>query len=181
MRRHALSLRKSRHTGRELSTLAVIVAGVTLPFVAVTAIQSLTMQPDLYDLVVRSDNQSPNPPIIGWSGLAGRVCDCRTRILGYMMDNQRPIPDGTSVSNFVLLSDAGTLLHPAHRIPEEMIDIRLRAGAVTQFKSRQLVWAEGTMTSCYTSSRGTEPLYCLTDAAVLGAESSDINRFFRSP
>ena len=98
-----------------------------------------------------------------------------------MIDGQRPLPDGTSVSNVVLVPDAGTLLHPAHRIPEEMIDIRLRAGGVIQFKSRQLVWAEGMLNSCYVSDRGAEPLYCLTDAAVLGAESSDINRFFRNP
>jgi hypothetical protein len=152
-----------------------------VPLLGLVAVHSLSIRPDLYDLVVRADNQSGKPPIMGWSGLTGRLCDCRVRMLGYMMDNERPIPDGTIVSNFVLVPEAGALLHPAHRIPEEMIDIRLRAGGVIRFQSRQLVWAEGLLTSCYVSDRSSEPLYCLTDAAVLSAEPGDISRFFRNP
>jgi hypothetical protein len=159
----------------------MIAAGVAVPLLGTFAIQSLTMRPDLYDLVPRADMPSRNPPIIGWSGLAERLCDCRTRILGYMMDNDRPIPDGKRVSNFVLLPEAGTLLHPAHRIPEEMIDIRLGAGGVIEFESRQLVWVEGVLNSCYVSNHGTEPSYCLTDAAALRVEPGDIKRFFRNP
>jgi hypothetical protein len=52
---------------------------------------------------------------------------------------------------------------------------------VTGFKNRQLVWAEGLMTSCYLSNRGTEALYCLTDASVLKAAFGEINLFFRHP
>jgi hypothetical protein len=62
-----------------------------------------------------------------------------------------------------------------------MIDIRLGAGGVAKFKSRQLVWAEGVLSPCYVSNRRTEPSYCMTDAAALGAESGDIKRFFRNP
>ena len=159
----------------------MIAAGVAVPILGTIAVQSFTMKPDLYYLAVRADGQSHNPEIIGWPGLTGKPCDCRVRMLGYMMDNQRPFPDGTSVSSFLLAPDAGTLLIPAPRIPEETIDIRLRAGSVARFKSRQLVWAEGVLSSCYVSNRGTEPSYCLTDAAALRAEPGDINRFFRKP
>jgi hypothetical protein len=158
----------------------MIAAGVAVPILGTLAVQSFTMKPDLYYLVARADAQSHNPGIISWSGLTEKPCDCRVRMLGYMMENQRPIPDGASVSSFLLVPDAGTLLVPAPRIPEETINIRLRAG-VTRFKSRQLVWAEGVLSSCYVSNRPTEPSYCLTDAAALGAEPGDINRFFRKP
>jgi hypothetical protein len=159
----------------------MILAGVAVPELGTIAIQNFTRQRDLYELVVRSEAPSHDPPIISWSRLAERPCDGRVRILGYMIDGRRPVPDGMSVADFVLVPDAGTLLHPPHRIPEEMIDIHLRAGKVTGFKSRQLVWVEGLLTSCYLSNRGTEPLYCLTDASVLKAVPGEINRFFRHP
>jgi hypothetical protein len=180
-RRRVSSLRRSRCTSRELRTLVLIFAGVAVPVLGAIAIQNLTKQRDLYNLVVRPETQSRNPPIIGWSGLTEKPCDCRVRILGYMMDMQKPVPDGMSVADFILVPDTGTLLHPPHQIPEEMIDIHLRAGRATRFKSRQLVWAEGLLTSCYVSNRGAEPLYCLTDASVLNAAIGDINRFFRHP
>jgi len=154
---------------------------MTAPLLAMVVIHSVTIRPDLYDLVARSDTRLGDPPITSWSGLAGGPRDRRVRMLGYMMDNEPPIPNGRSVSNFVLVPEAGALLHPAHRDPEEMIDIHLRAGGVIQFESRRLVWAEGLLTSCYVSDPRSDPLYCLTDATVLAADPRDINRFFRNP
>lgn len=95
----------------------MIAAGVAVPILGTIAVQSFTMKPDLYYLAVRADGQSHNPEIIGWPGLTGKPCDCRVRMLGYMMDNQRPFPDGTSVSSFLLAPDAGTLLIPAPGSP----------------------------------------------------------------
>jgi hypothetical protein len=164
-----------------MGVLVMIAAGVAVPTLGTIAVQSLTLKPDLYYLVVRTDAQPSSPPITDWSDLAGKPCDCRVRMLGYMMDYQRPIPDGTSVSNFAFVPDVGTLLIPAPWVPEETIDVLLRAGGVARFKSRKLVWAEGVLTACYVSNRGTDPLYCLTDAAALGAEPGDINRIFRKP
>ncbi|MGD0498185.1 MAG: hypothetical protein ABSC23_07090 [Bryobacteraceae bacterium] len=161
--------------------MLTIAAAVAVPMLGAVALQMLTMQPDLYDLAARADAPSSDPPTVGWPALTGKPCDCRVRILGYMIDNQRPIPKGGSVSNFVLVPDAGTLLDPARRIPEEMIHVSLQAGRATPFKSRQLVWAEGVLSSCYVSNRGAEPLYCLTDAVAQGAERGDIHRFFRNP
>jgi hypothetical protein len=102
-------------------------------------------------------------------------------VLGYMMDDDPPITEGASVSAFVLMSETGSLLHPAHRIPEEMISVRLRSGAVTRFQSRRLVWVRGTLSPCYASDRGAEPQYCLTDAEMAGADRGDITRVFSSP
>jgi hypothetical protein len=181
VRSRASIRKKSRCTRRELRVLALIAAGLAVPLLGVFAIESLTMQPDLYDLLVRTDIQPRNPPILGWPGLTGKPCDCRVRLLGYMMDGRRPVADGTNVSSFILVPDAGSLLFPPPQISEEMIDIRLGAGGVTKFKSRQLVWAEGVLSSCYISNRGTEPSYCMTEAAALGAEPGDIKRFFRNP
>src|ERR1039458_7956761 len=112
VRKQISGLGKSRFDNRELCTLFIIAAGVTVSTLGPIAIQSLTMQPDLYDLAVRADTQSGNLPIIGWSGLPERLCDCRVQMLGDMMDSRPPIPDGTRVSNFGLAPDAATPQHP---------------------------------------------------------------------
>lgn len=161
--------------------MILVLASVAVPLLGLVAAHTATIRPDLYDLVVRADDHPDKPPISGWSGLTGGLGDRRIRMLGYMMDNEPAIPDGKLVSNFVLVPEAGALLHPAHRIPEEMIDIRLRAGEPIRFRSRRLVWAEGQLSSCYVADRSSEPLYCLTDAAVTDADPGDINRYFRNP
>lgn len=181
VRSRASIRKKSRCTRRELRVLVLIAAGLAVPILGMFAIESLTMQPDLYDLLVRTDIQSRNPPILGWPGLTGTPCDCRVRLLGYMMDGRQPVADGTSVSNFILVPDAGSLPFSPPRVSEEMIDVRIAAGGAMKFNRGRLVWAEGVLNSCYVSNRGTEPSYCLTDAAALRAEPGDINRFFRHP
>lgn len=179
VRSRASIRKKSRSTRRELRVLALIAAGLAVPLLGMFAIESLTMQPDLYDLLVRTDIQPRNPPILGWPGLTGTPCDCRVRLLGYMMDGRRAAADGASVSNFILVPDAGSLPFSPPRVSGEMIDIRLAGGGAIEFKGGRLVWAEGVLNSCYVSNRGTEPSYCLTDAAALRAEPGDIKRFFR--
>jgi hypothetical protein len=47
------------------------------------------------------------------------------RILGYMIDIDAPVRDDTPVSEFGLITEAGTLLHPPHRVPKEMANNQL--------------------------------------------------------
>lgn len=61
--------------------------------------------------------------------------------MGYMMDGERSVPDGALVSNFILMSDAGQLLHPAHLEPSHMVDVSLEHPAAFQYG--KLVWTSG--------------------------------------
>jgi hypothetical protein len=45
----------------------------------------------------------------------------KVRALGYMMDADQPVRDGERVRRFILLPDAGNVVHPAHRFGDETI------------------------------------------------------------
>jgi len=100
------------------------------------------------------------------------------RILGYMIDIDAPVRDDTPVSEFGLITEAGTLLHPPHRIPEEMVDVRLKPGAEIGFEQRRLVWAEGILERNVSFGRKGRPAYVLWKAVAKRAERSDIPRYF---
>ena len=161
--------------------LALIFAAMALLSLGPILIHTYTTEPDLFERLLLPEMHLRDPLIIDWPSLARVQADSCVRMLGYMMDDEPPISEGASVSAFVLMSETGSLVHPAHRIPEEMIAVRLRAGTVTTFQSRRLVWVRGTLSSCYVSERGEEPRYCLTDAEISGAERGDITRFFSNP
>jgi hypothetical protein len=58
-----------------------------------------------------------------------------------MMKADRPVRDGALVCSFLLTSDAGQLLHPAHLDPAHIVHIVLDHPSA--FRFRQLVWATG--------------------------------------
>jgi hypothetical protein len=176
-----LRVSRSATTGKELAALAIILAGMVLLSVGPVLIHTCTTEPDLFARVVRVDARAHDPRIIDWPSLVRNQHDTHVRVLGYMMDHESPIADGKSVSRFVLLSETGSLLHPAHRIPGEMLSVSLRNGTTTQFRSRSLVWAEGNLTPCYVSPRASTPRHCLSDATVEAADRGDIARFFANP
>lgn len=101
------------------------------------------------------------------------------RALGYAMDADRPMHDGERAGAFVLLPDAGTLIHPAHRFGDQMISVRLRAGDTFQFHAGELVWVHGTLRYLPGDSTGSIALYRLEQARVEPAHHGDIGRYFR--
>lgn len=102
-----------------------------------------------------------------------------TRALGYMIEGDTPIPDGASVGSFVLLPDAGSPMHPAHRHGDQMIAVRLAAGSTIYFSHGGLVWASGWLRILPGDPEGREPLYVLESARAEPAVKTDIAKYFR--
>ena len=94
-------------------------------------------------------------------------------MLGYMMDGYRPVPDGAPVAMFVLMPEAGHLFHPAHRIPDEMVEVWLAEGASVAYKDRDMVWVEGLLRR----SEG-RAAYAMTNAFVARADERAIAQWF---
>jgi hypothetical protein len=102
-----------------------------------------------------------------------------TRVLGYMMDTDHPIQDGDAVDRFVLLPDAGSAVHPAHRFGDQMIDVQLRTGTAILFKEGSLVWVWGTWKAIAGDSAGDKPLYQLQEAQAKNVDEEEISKYFR--
>jgi len=149
---------------------------------------ALDMREDLSELSSsgRMDNWGAVP--VGWPELEGRrgpvtsVASVRwdgqrrVRMIGYMMDGYRATRDGAHVDLFILLSEAGQFMHPAHRIPNQMVEVRPRRPVVFQY--RELVWASGTLTRTIGSSAGEKAAYAMSDADVDPAKEPDIAKWF---
>ena len=167
--------------------MAVLVALICLPILAALILLTKSAGPDLFDLVPVVSH-SDQYVILAWSDLertkyalktAPVSSGTRVRALGYMMEGNRPVRDGQLVQNFVLLADAGNLLHPAHRFGDEMIDVRLDAGNRVRFTERNLVWVWGTLRMLPGDPLGHEPLYVLENARTKPADKADIQKYFK--
>jgi len=101
------------------------------------------------------------------------------RVLGYMMEGDRPIPNGQPVARFVLLPEAGNAAHPPHRFGDQMIDVRLKEGDTVRFARGSLVWAWGAWRPLPGDPKRDKPLYELQDAHVESAGATDIAKYFR--
>ena len=143
--------------------------------------------PDLFDLTptaARIDGYT----LVAWHDLerlrgalktGGPSTGSPTRVLGYMMDDEKPIRDGTQVNRFVLLPDAGSAVHPAHRFGDQMIGVQLRTGSAILFKQGRLVWVWGTWKVLAGNSTGDKPLYQVQDSHVENADKAEIGKYFR--
>lgn len=142
--------------------------------------------PDLFDCTPRSPRVE-GYILVAWYDLErgagpqkdrGPSAGSPTRVLGYMMDGDQPTSDGQKVNRFVLLPDAGTAVHPAHRLGDQMIDVQLDAGTSVVFKERSLAWAWGTWGVLAGNPSGDRPLYRLQNARVEKAEKAEIEKYF---
>jgi len=180
-------LRISRSEERRTLIVIIVIACVPV-FGSVWAITATTL-PDLSELSPLQA-QTPEYAVLGWSSLLrghSSTLNARPTIfpgasiqaLGYMMDGARPIRAGQPTNSFVLLPDAGQLLHPAHRFGDQMIAVQLRDGDTIKFSPRALVWVWGTLQSSPGDPVGNEPLYALRDARAIPALRADIDKYFR--
>lgn len=178
----------------EVRALATIVCAVVLPLILAFLLVAADMRTDLSDLLPREALPDPTTVLIGWGDLEipeGRSVSLeqtrwqpqrRVRMLGYMMDGysmggQKPSPEGAPIGMFILLPDAGQILHPAHRIPDQMVEI-WPAHAVP-FRYRSLVWATGLLARTRTRRETDKALYAMADADVKPAVQSDITLWFK--
>ena len=98
--------------------------------------------------------------------------------LGYMIDSDQSVRKGEWVSQFVLLPEAGNLLHPAHRIRDQMITVHLEDRKGIQFSFRALIWARGTFAASSEPGVRSKPLYTLERARAQLADKADIQKYF---
>jgi hypothetical protein len=144
---------------------------------------ALDTRPDLSDGHPRAAGMDEAAIPLGWPSLrvsgmpdALPTNGAMVKMLGYMMDGYRFAARGSDVGMFVLMPSAGNFLHPAHREPEEMVEVWLKTGTVF-FQERELVWASGK----FERTRGPvedHALYALRQASVAPASQGDISRWF---
>ena len=176
---------RKRRATRSRGNTAVFVSifvWMAIPVLATVVLQSLSTKPSLSDMVVREAVRAGGPRVVGWPDL--EVADGRERVklLGYMMDNGVAIQNEDATTGFLLLPEAGTVLHPAHRIPEQMVEVEVRKGASCRFEFRRLVWVEGLLRHRRDSvADGDAPVHFLDDALVEKADPADISAVFSHP
>jgi hypothetical protein len=173
----------------EVRTFALIVCMIVIPILGIVWAIAATTKPDLSDLV--PIQQSPGPYfVLGWPALLHDNArsvqtpfvahnGAQVRVLGYMVETNGAVSEGQSVRDFVLLPEAGHLLHPAHRFGDQMIAVQLRHSAEVPFSELALVWAWGTFRVQPGDPGGSTPLYGITQAGVQRANESDIAKYFK--
>lgn len=173
----------------EVRTLLLIGAGIAIPLAAAVLAISETGRPDLSDLVPIG-NSAENCVVLSWSTLlrdhthslaAGSplFIGAPVQALGYMVESDRPKGEGEWVRDFVLLPEAGNLLHPAHRFGDQMITVHLAPDARVRFSRRALVWVWGTFRASAGGPAGSKPLYSLERARVHAADMEEIRQYFK--
>ena len=135
---------------------------------------TIDMRTDLSDLHPVKPWTDASTSLIGWQDLGGPLR--KVRMLGYMMDGYTSSPDGTKLQMFILMPEAGQLLHAAHRIPSEMVEVWLQRPVAFRFRS--LIWVSGTLQSTRQEARGEKALYALREAEVEWAQNREITRWF---
>jgi len=172
----------------EIRFLALLSAGLcVLALVTFVGIFSTT-EPDISDLTPMSGKIGDNL-ILNWSDLErgpshilheGSVfAGARVQALGYMMEGERPVRQGDRVEEFVLLPEAGSFLHPAHRFGDQMIVVHVNSDGPVEFSPRTLVWVSGILGVFPGNPAGDRPLYDLEQARVSMANETDIRTYFR--
>jgi hypothetical protein len=164
---------------REALTLWKIIAAVVFPLLLAFILVAIDMRSDLSELKSsgKADNNGTIP--VGWPDLPNARRE-RVRMIGYMMDGHESSRDGAPVETFILLPEAGQFLHPAHRVPDQMVEVRPRHPVI--FRYRDLVWASGTLNRTI-GNRGDDKAayaaYAMIDAEVSPATQRDIGKWFR--
>jgi len=176
-------LTASRQDNIRALVLIAIVAGV--PILGTIYVTASTSEPDLSDLTPIAQSAG-NYLVLNWSQLLQEKAhdsNIRTgaevQALGYMLDSDRSTRKDQWVQDFVLLPEAGNLMHPAHRIRDQMIAVHLEDGARIQFAPRALVWVWGNFRISAGLGPGAEARYVLERARAKPAERADIQRYFK--
>jgi hypothetical protein len=176
--------KRDGRTGKETRALVVVCAAVVGPLALTYFLIAADMRSDLSELRPRQGAAAAEFTLVGWKDLEAdpphtpQLPAGQARLLGYMMDGYKPVRGGTPVKMFVLMPEAGQLLHPAHRIPDEMVEVWLGGDAPVPYKDRELVWATGQLRRVRLKAEEGTALYALTAAAVEPAAQRDITRWF---
>ncbi|MGO4879628.1 MAG: hypothetical protein ACLP59_02260 [Bryobacteraceae bacterium] len=150
---------------------------------------SVTGRPDLSDLVpIR--NAAENYVVLSWSTLlrdhphaleagSSLYTGAQVQALGYMVEGDHTMGEGEWVQDFVLLPEAGNLLHAAHRFGDQMISVHLQPDSRVRFSARALAWVWGTFRAFAGDPAGPKPLYALERAHVQPAQRGEVVKYFK--
>ncbi|HLJ49244.1 MAG TPA: hypothetical protein VKU01_24695 [Bryobacteraceae bacterium] len=165
-----------------LGSIGLFAAGTV--FLNVTSIKG----PDLSDLTPMMSDVD-GYVLLSWSNLAretrpvpsslARLAGRRVQVLGYMMTGEHPPSNRRNVHDFALLPDAGTALHPAHRLGDQMIAVSLKDNQAVPFMPKTLTWVRGTFHELDGDPSASHPLYVIERAETLPANLSDIRNYFK--
>jgi hypothetical protein len=167
---------------KESLTLWTIVFAVGFPMLLAYVLVAVDMRSDLSELKPSAQVDDAGFVPVGWPelegfGAQGPVSQRPVRMIGYMMDGYRPEPDGASVDMFILLPEAGQFLHPAHRIPNQMVEVHLIHPMA--FKNRQLVWVSGRLNRTVGKPDRERAAWAIGDAEVNPAQPQEITKWFQ--
>lgn len=163
--------------GKETLTLWAMLAAIGFPLFLAYILVALDIRSDLSGLnPARQANDEGSIPV-GWPELERDGAQGRVRMIGYMMEGYQPAPDGAPVDMFILLPEAGQLLHPAQRIPNQMVEVRPRRPVL--LRRRELVWAVGTLNRTAGKPAEEKAAWAMSDAEVDAAAQRDIGKWFR--
>ncbi len=162
----------------ELRALALIAGAIGVPLFLAFLLVAADMRSDLSDLKPIPSSADQAAILVGWGALEGPTAPIlkKVRMLGYMMEGYPPSADGRPVEMFVMMPEAGHILHPAHRIPNQMVEVRPKHS--TPFNFRTMVWVSGTLIPIVGHAKSGNATYAMTEATVEPATQSDITRWF---
>jgi hypothetical protein len=169
-------IRQRRKSHRETRAMLVVVATVGLPVILAYALVAMDIRSDLSSLKAAVPPADQDTPVTGWADLQRFSGEGPVRMIGYMMDGDEPHGDGTAVRAFVLMPEAGQFLHPAHRIPDEMVAVRMREPV--SFRYRELVWVTGRLSRTMGGDRE-QAAFAMSDATAEPASDREIMLWFR--
>jgi hypothetical protein len=162
---------------KETLTLWAILAAIGFPLFLAYILVAVDIRSDLSELNPAKNADDAGLVTIGWPDLERDGAQGRVRMIGYMMDEYQPSSDGPPVDMFILLPEAGQFLHPAHRIPNQMVEVRPRHAV--PFRRRELVWAVGTLNRTTGKPDEDKASWVMRDAEVQAAAQRDIAKWFR--
>lgn len=182
-KKRTISLREN------IRALVLVAVVVGVPILGTIYVTASTSEPDLSDLTPISQ-RADHYVVLNWSALlqdqahalsTGLVIPSGAEVqaLGYMMKSDRSTRNDQWVQDFLLLPEAGNLLHPAHRIRDQMISVHLEDGTRIQFAPRALVWVWGTFRASAGLGAGSEALYVIERARTRPTDRADIQKYFK--
>lgn len=167
----------SERKKKEAVTLWAILAAIGFPLLLAYILVAADIRSDLSELKPARpvDDQGFVP--VGWAELEEHGAHGRVRMIGYMMDGYRASSGSAAVDMFVLLPEAGQFLHPAHRIPNQMVEVWPRH--LVHFTNRELVWVVGTLNRTIGKAGDEKAAWAMGDADVTPAEPREIGKWFQ--
>jgi hypothetical protein len=177
------------HNARPARSLATILAAIAGPCILAYLLIAADMRVNLSGLKPRYAVWADGTSLVGWEHLGSnqplssgirlngstgvRVC-----MLGYMMKGRQTVPDGTALTRFVLMPEAGHLLRLVRRNPGERVEVSLADGTTTSYKDRSLVWVEGLLRDDHGSTSEPTAVHSMTQASVTPASDRDIAAWY---